>query len=45
MTSDLKTKQNPTESKSVVIAALIANAAIAVLKFIGYLLTFSPAHH
>ncbi len=35
--------QNPVESKSVVLAALIANAAIAVLKFIGYLLTFSPA--
>ncbi|WP_435155604.1 cation diffusion facilitator family transporter [Haladaptatus sp. DFWS20] len=30
-------------SKSVVIAALIANGAIAVLKFIGYLLTLSPA--
>ena len=31
------------ESKSVVIAALIANAAIAVLKFVGYLLTQSPS--
>jgi cation diffusion facilitator family transporter len=31
------------ESKSVVIAALIANGAIAVLKFGGYLLTGSPA--
>lgn len=30
-------------SKSVVIAALFANGAIAVLKFIGYLLTQSPA--
>jgi cation diffusion facilitator family transporter len=30
-------------SKSVVIAALIANGAIAVLKFVGYLLTLSPA--
>ena len=30
-------------SKSVVIAALIANGAIAVLKFFGYLLTGSPA--
>ncbi|MFB6254738.1 MAG: cation diffusion facilitator family transporter [Halobacteriaceae archaeon] len=30
-------------SKSVVIAALIANAVIAILKFIGYLLTLSPA--
>jgi len=30
-------------SKSVVIAALFANAAIAVLKFAGYLLTLSPA--
>ncbi|MFB6146177.1 MAG: cation diffusion facilitator family transporter [Halobacteriaceae archaeon] len=30
-------------SKSVVIAALVANAAIAVLKFVGYLLTLSPA--
>ncbi len=30
-------------SKSVVIAALIANGAIAVLKFVGYLLTGSPA--
>ncbi|WP_257299181.1 cation diffusion facilitator family transporter [Haloarchaeobius sp. FL176] len=30
-------------SKSVVIAALIANAAIAILKFVGYLLTMSPA--
>ncbi|WP_266078969.1 cation diffusion facilitator family transporter [Haladaptatus caseinilyticus] len=30
-------------SKSVVIAALLANGAIAVLKFIGYLLTLSPA--
>jgi cation diffusion facilitator family transporter len=31
------------ESKSVVIAALIANGAIAILKFIGYLLTGSAA--
>jgi cation diffusion facilitator family transporter len=31
------------ESKSVVIAALIANGAIAILKFLGYLLTGSPA--
>ena len=31
------------ESKSVVIAALIANGAIAILKFFGYLLTQSPA--
>ncbi|WP_440988436.1 cation diffusion facilitator family transporter [Haloarchaeobius baliensis] len=30
-------------SKSVVIAALIANGAIAIMKFIGYLLTGSPA--
>jgi cation diffusion facilitator family transporter len=30
-------------SKSVVIAALIANGAIAILKFVGYLLTGSPA--
>jgi cation diffusion facilitator family transporter len=30
-------------SKSVVIAALVANGAIAVLKFVGYLLTGSPA--
>ncbi|WP_435348050.1 cation diffusion facilitator family transporter [Haloarchaeobius sp. HRN-SO-5] len=30
-------------SKSVVIAALVANGAIAVLKFIGFLLTQSPA--
>jgi divalent metal cation (Fe/Co/Zn/Cd) transporter len=30
-------------SKSVVIAALIANGAIAVLKFVGYLLTNSPS--
>jgi cation diffusion facilitator family transporter len=30
-------------SKSVVIAALIANGAIAVLKFVGYLLTGSPS--
>ncbi|MFC7044142.1 cation diffusion facilitator family transporter [Halobacteriaceae archaeon GCM10025711] len=30
-------------SKSVVIAALFANAAIAVLKFVGFLLTQSPA--
>jgi cation diffusion facilitator family transporter len=30
-------------SKSVVIAALIANGAIAVMKFVGYLLTGSPA--
>ncbi|HET7325173.1 MAG TPA: cation diffusion facilitator family transporter [Halococcus sp.] len=31
------------ESKSVVLAALFANAAIAILKFIGFLLTGSPA--
>ena len=31
------------ESRSVVIAALIANGAIAILKFVGYLLTQSPA--
>ncbi|EMA41104.1 cation diffusion facilitator family transporter [Halococcus hamelinensis] len=31
------------ESKSVVIAALIANGAIAILKFVGYLLTGSAA--
>src|SRR6056297_1078707 len=31
------------ESKSVVIAALLANAAIAVLKFVGFTLTQSPA--
>ncbi|MFB6139194.1 MAG: cation diffusion facilitator family transporter [Halosimplex sp.] len=31
------------ESKSVVIAALVANAAIAVLKFVGFLLTGSAA--
>ena len=31
------------ESKSVVIAALIANGAIAVMKFVGFLLTQSPA--
>ena len=31
------------ESKSVVIAALVANGAIAVLKFVGYLLTGSPS--
>lgn len=31
------------ESRSVVIAALIANGAIAILKFLGYLLTQSPA--
>src|SRR6056297_3149343 len=31
------------ESKSVVIAALLANAAIAVLKFVGFVLTRSPA--
>ena len=30
-------------SRSVVLAALVANAAIAVLKFGGYLLTLSPA--
>ncbi|QLG28494.1 cation diffusion facilitator family transporter [Halorarum halophilum] len=30
-------------SKSVVIAALIANGAIAVMKFVGYLLTGSPS--
>src|SRR6056297_961538 len=30
-------------SKSVVIAALIANGAIAILKFIGFLLTGSPS--
>ncbi|WP_254545393.1 cation diffusion facilitator family transporter [Halomarina pelagica] len=30
-------------SKSVVLAALFANAAIAVLKFVGYLLTRSPS--
>jgi len=30
-------------SKSVVLAALIANGAIAVMKFVGYLLTGSPA--
>ncbi|SDF35926.1 cation diffusion facilitator family transporter [Halorientalis regularis] len=30
-------------SKGVVIAALIANGAIAILKFFGYLLTLSPA--
>ncbi|WP_256296024.1 cation diffusion facilitator family transporter [Haloarchaeobius salinus] len=30
-------------SKSVVIAALIANGAIAIMKFVGYLLTGSPA--
>ena len=30
-------------SKSVVIAALVANAAIAVLKFFGYLVTGSPS--
>src|SRR6056297_1086997 len=30
-------------SRSVVIAALIANGAIAVLKFAGYLVTLSPA--
>ncbi|WP_435146548.1 cation diffusion facilitator family transporter [Halobaculum sp. P14] len=30
-------------SKSVVLAALVANAAIAVLKFLGYLLTGSPS--
>ncbi|ELZ11555.1 cation diffusion facilitator family transporter [Halovivax asiaticus JCM 14624] len=30
-------------SRSVVIAALIANGAIAVMKFVGYLLTLSPA--
>ena len=31
------------ESKSVVIAALVANGAIAVMKFFGFLLTGSPA--
>jgi len=31
------------ESKSVVLAALVANGAIAVLKFLGFLLTQSPA--
>ena len=31
------------ESKGVVLAALVANAAIAVLKFVGFLLTASPA--
>ena len=31
------------ESRSVVIAALIANGAIAVLKFLGFLLTGSAA--
>jgi cation diffusion facilitator family transporter len=31
------------ESKSVVIAALVANAAIAVMKFVGFVLTRSPA--
>ena len=31
------------ESRSVVIASLIANGAIAVLKFVGYLLTGSAA--
>lgn len=31
------------ESKGVVIAALIANAVITVLKFIGFLLTGSAA--
>jgi len=30
-------------SKSVVLAALVANGAIAVLKFVGYVLTQSPA--
>lgn len=30
-----KSTQNSAESKSVVMAALIANASIAVLKFIG----------
>ncbi|WP_135821895.1 cation diffusion facilitator family transporter [Halostella litorea] len=30
-------------SKSVVLAALVANGAIAVMKFLGYLLTGSPA--
>ncbi|WP_299267007.1 cation diffusion facilitator family transporter [Halorientalis sp.] len=30
-------------SKGVVIAALIANGAIAIMKFVGYLLTLSPA--
>ncbi|MFB6132922.1 MAG: cation diffusion facilitator family transporter [Halanaeroarchaeum sp.] len=30
-------------SKSVVLAAMVANAAIAVLKFLGFLLTGSPA--
>ncbi len=31
------------ESKSVVLAALIANGAIAVMKFVGWMLTQSPA--
>jgi len=31
------------ESKSVVLAALVANGAIAVMKFVGFLLTASPA--
>ena len=31
------------ESRSVVLAALIANGAIAVMKFVGFLLTTSPA--
>jgi cation diffusion facilitator family transporter len=31
------------ESKSVVIAALIANGGIAIMKFVGFLLTASPA--
>ncbi|MEF8838119.1 MAG: cation diffusion facilitator family transporter [Haloarculaceae archaeon] len=31
------------ESKSVVLAALFANGAIAILKFVGFLLTASPA--
>ncbi|MHB9287427.1 cation diffusion facilitator family transporter [Halobacteriales archaeon Cl-PHB] len=30
-------------SKSVVLAALVANGAIAIMKFVGYLLTLSPA--
>jgi divalent metal cation (Fe/Co/Zn/Cd) transporter len=30
-------------SKSVVIAALFANGAIAILKFVGFLLTGSPS--
>ena len=30
-------------SRSVVLAALVANGAIAVLKFVGFLLTASPS--